>query len=144
MSRHATIRLFQPTGARKRMTPIITPCSIYGDIRHTCSFRGHCFYLNGFHFSYVCRSASPCGALPYLCFHAEYNSEFKVYSLGVDEHAGMGYSLAFAQKNLHSSRWSVVFFCASAEHPFSPVVPQGQRANKLQTAIIRIKKNIAL
>lgn len=33
MSRHATIRLFQPTGARKRMTPIITPGSMYGDIR---------------------------------------------------------------------------------------------------------------
>jgi hypothetical protein len=33
MSRHATIRLFQPTGARKRMTPIITPCSMYGDMR---------------------------------------------------------------------------------------------------------------
>lgn len=29
-------------------------------------------------------------------FHAEYNSEFKVCSLGVDEHAGTGYSFAFA------------------------------------------------
>lgn len=35
---------------------------------HTCSFRGHCFYLNGFHFSYVCRPVSPCGALPPLFF----------------------------------------------------------------------------
>ena len=33
LSRHATIRLFKPTGARKRMPPIITPCSMYGDIR---------------------------------------------------------------------------------------------------------------
>ena len=32
------------------------------------------------------------------------------------------------------------FFPASAEHPFSPVVQVCQRANKLQTAIIRIKK----
>ncbi len=31
-------------------------------------------------------------------------------------------------------------FWASAEHPFASVVPQGQRASKLQTAIIRIKK----
>ena len=31
--RHATIRLFKPTGARKRMPPIITPCSMYGNIR---------------------------------------------------------------------------------------------------------------
>lgn len=31
-------------------------------------------------------------------------------------------------------------FRASAEHPFSSVMPLCQRANKLQTAIIRIKK----
>lgn len=59
--------------------------------------------LSLFQFSYVCRSVSPCGALPALCFHAEYNSEFKVYSLGVDEHAGTGYSFAFAEKNLQTS-----------------------------------------
>lgn len=59
--------------------------------------------LSLFQFPYVCRSVSPCGALPALCFHAEYNSEFKVYSLGVDEHAGRGYSFAFAGKNLQTS-----------------------------------------
>lgn len=38
----------------------------------------------------------------------------------------------------------LVFFPASAEHPSFPCVQVCQRANKLQTAIIRIKKNIAL
>ncbi len=59
--------------------------------------------LSLFQFPYVCRSVSPYGALPALCFHAEYNSEFKVYSLGVDEHAGTGYSFAFVGKNLQTS-----------------------------------------
>ena len=59
--------------------------------------------LSLFQFPYVCRSVSPCGALPALCFHAEYNSEFKVYSLGIEEHAGTGYSFAFVGKNLQTS-----------------------------------------
>ena len=68
---------------------------------HTLSYCSTLFLL--FQFLYVCRSVSPCGALPALCFHAEYNSEFKVYSLGVDEHAGTGYSFAFVGKNLQTS-----------------------------------------
>ena len=80
--------------------------------------------LSLFQFSYVCRSVSPCGALPSLCFHAEYNSEFKVYSLGVDEHAGMGYSFAFAEKNLQislpCSRSARIFFGKCGTPPLFP------------------------
>ena len=53
-------------------------------------------------------------------FPADYNRGSKVHSLGVDEHAGTGYSLAFVGKNLHSSRWSVVFSRQEPNIPFLP------------------------
>ena len=117
MSRHATIRLFKPTGARKRMTPIITPCSMYSDIR-ILALSGPLLLSQRFPF-FLCLSFSvTLRGFAASIFYAEYNLHSKFIRSKLINTTVRGYSLAFAQKNLHSSRWSVVFFCASAEHPF--------------------------
>jgi len=59
-----------------------------------------------------------------------------------DEHAGPGYSIAFAGKNLQTC--GLYFFRQVPNTPLPPCVQECHRANKLQKAIIRIKKNIAL
>lgn len=93
-----------PGEAFQFITELIKQASSGLFLEADCHAQPYCStLLSLFQFPYVCRSVSPCGALPALCFHAEYNSEFKVYSLGVDEHAGTGYSFAFVGKNLQTS-----------------------------------------
>ena len=57
-----------------------------------------------------------------------------------DERDGTGYSLPFGLKNLQTSLWSARIFKPRGEHPLLSVTRGVHRANKLQTAIIRIKK----
>ena len=99
--------------------------------------------LSLFQFPYVCRSVSPCGALPALCFHAEYNSEFKVYSLGVDEHAGTGYSFAFVGKNLQTSRpygRSALYFFQQVRN--TPLFPACRCVNERTNFKLRLYPNL--
>lgn len=76
ISRHATIRLFQPTGARKRMTPNITPCSIYGDIRILALSGAIAFISTVSIFLMSVVQRHPAG-LSASIFHAEYNLHSK-------------------------------------------------------------------
>ena len=76
-------------------------------------------------------------------FRADYNHSSKSVRSELMNTPGRGILLHSPEKISRPRSPAVallVFFPASAEHPFPPVVQVCQRANKLQTAIIRIKK----
>lgn len=95
------------------------------------------------HFQYACRSVSPLRGCASSMFHAEYNHRSKFIRSELMNTPGRGI-LWHLHEKISRPRFPavahLVFFRASAEHPFAPVVQWCQRANKLQTAIIRIKK----
>lgn len=76
-------------------------------------------------------------------FRADYNHSSKSVRSELMNTPGRGILLHSPEK-ISRPRFpavaQLVFSPASAEHPFPPVVQVCQRANKLQTAIIRIKK----
>ncbi len=76
MSRHATIRLFKPTVARKRMPPIITPCSMYGNIRILALSGAIAFISTVSIFLMSVVQCHPAGFAASI-FHAEYNLHSK-------------------------------------------------------------------
>ena len=124
LSRHNPF--VRPTGARKRLPPIIpqAPCTATpayllfpGCIAVSCRniaienadrdkalcCRIHFGFIYRFTFSVCLPFSVTTAGLRQLYVSCRVQSPFKVYSLGIDEHAGTGYSLAFAQKNLQTS-----------------------------------------
>ena len=78
--------------------------------------------------------------LRWLNFHADYKRSLKVCSLvtmNVPERDILCHS---SEKISRLPYGQLVFFLPSGEHPFASVTRGVHRANKLQTAIIRIKK----
>ena len=76
-------------------------------------------------------------------FRADYNHSSKSVRSELMNTQGRGI-LSHLSKKISRPRFpaaaQLVFFPTSAEHPSFPCVQVCQRANKLQTAIIRIKK----
>lgn len=78
--------------------------------------------------------------LRWLNFHADYKRSLKVCSLVSMNVTERGILWLSAEKISRLPCGQLVFFPPSAEHPFASVTRCVHRANKLQTAIIRIKK----